>query len=192
MTRARPRRGEPPEPETRRSCSHEIRPEPARPAAAGRESASAPGRRAGEPPPTRGGRRGQRTDAGRAGGGLRRLVLWALVLLGTGVLFSWARGAALVERGYEAAGGEWLVWLIPGLVWIGAGTAREMRGTAVGEGRSAAEGAETGPVLRRRAARSRRPAAAGTHAPPRRAAAAREVRGAERRSVCPPENPTAT
>ena len=180
MTRARPRRGEPPEPEARRACSHEIRPEPARPAAAGREPAS------------RGGRRGNRSDAGRAGGGLRRLVLWALVLLGTGVLFSWARGAALVERGYEAAGGEWLVWLIPGLVWIGAGTAREMRGTAVGEGRGAAEGAETGPVLRRRAARSRRPAAAGTHAPPRRAAAAREVRGAERRSVCPPENPTAT
>ena len=56
----------------------------------------------------------------------RRLIFWALVIFGTSFCFFWAKDAAFLERGYQAVGGEWLLWLIPGLLWVGLDTAREI------------------------------------------------------------------
>ena len=59
-------------------------------------------------------------------GQARRLIFWALVIFGTSFCFFWAKDAALLERGYQAIGGEWLLWLLPGLLWAGIDTAREI------------------------------------------------------------------
>lgn len=60
-------------------------------------------------------------------GQARRLIFWALVIFGTSFCFFWAKDAALLERGYQAIGGEWLLWLLPGMLWVGVDTAREIR-----------------------------------------------------------------
>lgn len=41
------------------------------------------------------------------------------VLLTTGTAFMWGKGVALVERGCEAAGGEYLFLLFPFMYYIG-------------------------------------------------------------------------
>ena len=66
----------------------------------------------------------------RKKGQARCVRFWTVVSLGTALLFCWAREAALVERGYIAAGGEWLVWLLPVLMWWGIDTVRAMRESA--------------------------------------------------------------
>lgn len=68
----------------------------------------------------------------------RRLIFWALVIFGTSFCFFWAKDAALTARGYQAVGGEWLLWLLPGMLWVGIDTAREIhklrrKGRASGE-----------------------------------------------------------
>lgn len=62
----------------------------------------------------------------RKGGRAGKLIFWTIVLLGTVLLFNWVRDAARLERGYEAFGGEWLLWLLPVLLWIGMDTAGEI------------------------------------------------------------------
>ena len=57
----------------------------------------------------------------------RRLIFWALVIFGTSFCFFWAKDAAFAARGYQAIGGEWLLWLLPGMLWVGIDTAREIR-----------------------------------------------------------------
>lgn len=47
----------------------------------------------------------------------------AAVLLVTALAFSWGKQAALAERGYEAAGGEYLLLLLPVLYYVGKRTA---------------------------------------------------------------------
>lgn len=60
-------------------------------------------------------------------GQARRVIFWALVIFGTSFCFFWAKDAALTARGYQAIGGEWLLWLLPGLLWVGLDTAREIK-----------------------------------------------------------------
>lgn len=60
-------------------------------------------------------------------GQARRVIFWALVIFGTSFCFFWAKDAALAARGYQAVGGEWLLWLLPGMLWVGVDTAREIR-----------------------------------------------------------------
>lgn len=60
-------------------------------------------------------------------GQVRRVIFWTLVIFGTSFCFFWAKDAALAARGYQAVGGEWLLWLLPGLLWVGIDTAREIR-----------------------------------------------------------------
>ena len=62
----------------------------------------------------------------RKKGQARRVIFWALVVFGTSFCFFWAKDAALAARGYQAIGGEWLLWLLPGLLWVGIDTAREI------------------------------------------------------------------
>lgn len=57
----------------------------------------------------------------------RRVIFWALIVFGTSFCFFWAKDAALAARGYQAIGGEWLLWLLPGMLWVGIDTAREIR-----------------------------------------------------------------
>ena len=57
----------------------------------------------------------------------KRPIFWALVVFGTSFCFFWAKDAALAARGYQAIGGEWLLWLLPGMLWVGIDTAREIR-----------------------------------------------------------------
>ena len=57
----------------------------------------------------------------------RRVIFWALIVFGTSFCFFWAKDAALAARGYQAIGGEWLLWLIPGLLWVGLDTKREIK-----------------------------------------------------------------
>lgn len=57
----------------------------------------------------------------------RRVIFWALMVFGTSFCFFWAKDAALAARGYQAIGGEWLLWLLPGMLWVGIDTAREIR-----------------------------------------------------------------
>lgn len=71
-------------------------------------------------------------------GQARRVIFWALVIFGTSFCFFWAKDAALAARGYQAVGGEWLLWLLPGMLWVGVDTAREIhklhrKGSADGE-----------------------------------------------------------
>ena len=63
----------------------------------------------------------------RKKGQARKLIFWGLVIFGISCCFFWARDAAFLERGYQAVGGEWLLWLLPGLLWVGIDTAREIR-----------------------------------------------------------------
>lgn len=58
---------------------------------------------------------------------VRRVIFWTLIVFGTSFCFFWAKDAALAARGYQAIGGEWLLWLLPGLLWVGIDTAREIR-----------------------------------------------------------------
>ena len=60
-------------------------------------------------------------------GRARRVIFWALIVFGTSFCFFWAKDAAFLERGYQAIGGEWLLWLLPGMLWVGIDTAREIR-----------------------------------------------------------------
>lgn len=60
-------------------------------------------------------------------GQARRVIFWALVIFGTSFCFFWAKDAAFLERGYRAVGGEWLLWLLPGLLWVGLDTSREIK-----------------------------------------------------------------
>ncbi len=41
------------------------------------------------------------------------------VLLVTGIVFMWAKGVALAERGYEAYGGEYLLLALPAVYYTG-------------------------------------------------------------------------
>ncbi len=59
-------------------------------------------------------------------GRARRVIFWALIIFGTSFCFFWAKDAALAARGYQAIGGEWLLWLLPGMLWVGIDTAREI------------------------------------------------------------------
>lgn len=59
-------------------------------------------------------------------GQARRVVFWAAVVLATALLFCWSRDVAMTERGYPAIGGEWLVWLLPVIVWWGIDTVRSV------------------------------------------------------------------
>ena len=43
----------------------------------------------------------------------------AAVLLATAAAFAWGQRAALIERGYTARGGEYLLLLIPAIYYIG-------------------------------------------------------------------------
>ena len=43
----------------------------------------------------------------------------AAVLLATAAAFAWGQRAALIERGYTARGGEYLLLLIPAICYIG-------------------------------------------------------------------------
>lgn len=43
----------------------------------------------------------------------------AAVLLATAAAFAWGQQAALIERGYTAHGGEYLLLLIPAVYYIG-------------------------------------------------------------------------
>ena len=43
----------------------------------------------------------------------------AAVLLASAVAFAWGQRAALIERGYTARGGEYLLLLIPAIYYIG-------------------------------------------------------------------------
>ena len=43
----------------------------------------------------------------------------AAVLLVTAAAFAWGQRAALIERGYTARGGEYLLLLIPAIYYIG-------------------------------------------------------------------------
>lgn len=47
------------------------------------------------------------------------------VLLITGTVFMLGKGAALVERGYEAIGGEYLLLLLPAIYYAGKRTLRD-------------------------------------------------------------------
>ena len=58
---------------------------------------------------------------------VRRVIFWTLIVFGTSFCFFWAKAAALAARGYQAIGGEWLLWLLPGMLWVGVDTAREIR-----------------------------------------------------------------
>ena len=58
---------------------------------------------------------------------VRRVIFWTLIVFGTSFCFFWAKDAALAARGYQAIGGEWLLWLLPGMLWVGVDTAREIR-----------------------------------------------------------------
>lgn len=69
----------------------------------------------------------------RKKGQARCVRFWTVVAFATALLFCWARQAALVERGHIAAGGEWLVWLLPVLMWWGIDTVRGMREIAAEE-----------------------------------------------------------
>lgn len=60
-------------------------------------------------------------------GRARRVIFWALIVFGTSFCFFWAKDAALAARGYQAIGGEWLLWLLPGMLWVGIDTAKEIR-----------------------------------------------------------------
>lgn len=44
------------------------------------------------------------------------------VILITGTAFMWGKGVALAERGYEAIGGEYLIFLLPAIYYIGKRT----------------------------------------------------------------------
>ena len=44
------------------------------------------------------------------------------VLLITGTAFMWGKGAARIERGYEAIGGEYLLLLLPAIYYTGKRT----------------------------------------------------------------------
>ena len=43
----------------------------------------------------------------------------AAVLLATATAFAWGQRAAIIERGYTARGGEYLLLLIPAIYYIG-------------------------------------------------------------------------
>lgn len=47
----------------------------------------------------------------------------AAVLLATALAFAWGKQTALAERGYEAAGGEYMLLLLPVIYYAGKRTA---------------------------------------------------------------------
>lgn len=49
----------------------------------------------------------------------------AAVLLITAAAFAWGQRAAMIERGYDARGGECLLLLIPAIYYIGKRTAKD-------------------------------------------------------------------
>lgn len=46
----------------------------------------------------------------------------AAVLLMTALAFAWGKQTAMIERGYEAIGGEYLLLLLPAIYYIGKRT----------------------------------------------------------------------
>ena len=49
----------------------------------------------------------------------------AAVLTITAAAFAWGQRAAMIERGYDARGGECLLLLIPAIYYIGKRTAKD-------------------------------------------------------------------
>lgn len=64
----------------------------------------------------------------------------AAVLLATAAAFAWGQRAALIERGYTARGGEYLLLLIPAIYYIGKQEGPKEKGKA--EGRPIRKGKE--------------------------------------------------
>lgn len=46
----------------------------------------------------------------------------AMVLLATALAFAWGKRTAMIERGYEAIGGEYLLLLLPAIYYTGKRT----------------------------------------------------------------------
>lgn len=61
----------------------------------------------------------------RKRGRIAAAVELAAVLTITAAAFAWGQRAAMIERGYDARGGECLLLLIPAIYYIGKRTAKD-------------------------------------------------------------------